>query len=339
MATAGLFHVERSTTAEPRAARGPGKRKPTPRSPGLFDCRQFNGRKPFTGSGHPRVRRRAISGGITTARYWSDRASEMTSDAPQGRYRCLDRGDQSVSVRSVEAIGWRGFDCSGQQLHRCSQVLRHHRRIERDREQAAQARWQTAASDLDWTAGWEVPQRDCRDSLVLSLAARPCDMRRGELCGLRWDDIDLDAGVVSVERSTTQLGQQRVTTTPKNHERRKITIDQQTIACCVPGARSRPRSGLPGGRRSGPGGFDLRVGGRLAGTLGLHLQGVQEGSGGVRLRASTVGAPRGAQLPRNDAFARWSARPHRGEEARPLGPERHFERVRRRNPGRRRSRG
>ena len=46
---------------------------------------------------------------------------------------------------------------------------------------------------------------------------------------------------------------------------------------------------------------------------GLHLQGVQEGSGGVRLRASTVGAPRGAQLPRNDAFARWSARPHRGE--------------------------
>lgn len=30
MATAGLFHVERSTTAEPRAARGPGKRKPIP---------------------------------------------------------------------------------------------------------------------------------------------------------------------------------------------------------------------------------------------------------------------------------------------------------------------
>jgi integrase len=36
--------------------------------------------------------------------------------------------------------------------------------------------------------------------------------------------------VVSVERSTTQLGQQRVTTTPKSHERRKITIDQRTIA-------------------------------------------------------------------------------------------------------------
>src|SRR5512133_2938528 len=30
MATAGLFHVRRSTTAEPRAARGPRKRKPIP---------------------------------------------------------------------------------------------------------------------------------------------------------------------------------------------------------------------------------------------------------------------------------------------------------------------
>jgi integrase len=55
-------------------------------------------------------------------------------------------------------------------------------------------------------------------------------MRRGELCGLRWIDVDLDTGIVSVERSTTQLGQRRVTTTPKNHERRKIKIDSRTVA-------------------------------------------------------------------------------------------------------------
>jgi integrase len=54
-------------------------------------------------------------------------------------------------------------------------------------------------------------------------------MRRGELCGLRWEDIDLDARVISIERSTTQLGQERVTTTPKNHERRTITVDTRTI--------------------------------------------------------------------------------------------------------------
>jgi integrase len=54
-------------------------------------------------------------------------------------------------------------------------------------------------------------------------------MRRGELCGLTWSDVDLDDGIVSVERSTTQLGQRRVTTTPKNHERRQIKIDSRTV--------------------------------------------------------------------------------------------------------------
>jgi integrase len=54
--------------------------------------------------------------------------------------------------------------------------------------------------------------------------------RRGEACALKWSHIDLEAGIVSVEQSTTQLGQRRVTTTPKNHERRKINIDPRTIA-------------------------------------------------------------------------------------------------------------
>ncbi|GEP34324.1 site-specific integrase [Nocardioides szechwanensis] len=52
-------------------------------------------------------------------------------------------------------------------------------------------------------------------------------MRRGEVAGLRWDDIDLDAGTIFVGRSTTQLKQERVTTTPKNHERRTVAIDAE----------------------------------------------------------------------------------------------------------------
>ncbi len=55
-------------------------------------------------------------------------------------------------------------------------------------------------------------------------------MRRGEVAGLRWSEVDMDAGTVAVERSTTQLGNERVTTTPKNHERRTIGIDDQTVA-------------------------------------------------------------------------------------------------------------
>ena len=43
-------------------------------------------------------------------------------------------------------------------------------------------------------------------------------MRRGELMALTWQHVDLDAGIVSVEQSTAQLGNELVTTTPKNHE-------------------------------------------------------------------------------------------------------------------------
>jgi integrase len=55
-------------------------------------------------------------------------------------------------------------------------------------------------------------------------------MRRGELTGLRWEHVGLDAGTIAVEESVTQLGQQRVTTSPKNHERRTIAIDPRTVA-------------------------------------------------------------------------------------------------------------
>lgn len=55
-------------------------------------------------------------------------------------------------------------------------------------------------------------------------------VRRGEIAGLRWEHVDLEAGTVGVEYSTTQLGQERVTTTPKNHERRTVAIDTHAVA-------------------------------------------------------------------------------------------------------------
>jgi integrase len=55
-------------------------------------------------------------------------------------------------------------------------------------------------------------------------------MRRGELMALRWSEVDLEGGVVHVERSVTQVGQARVYVTPKNHERRDVLIDPRTVA-------------------------------------------------------------------------------------------------------------
>jgi integrase len=72
------------------------------------------------------------------------------------------------------------------------------------------------AADTRWAPLWEL--------------AAATGMRRGELMGLRWGDVDLDAGVISVERSTTQLKIGRVTTTPKNHQRRQVAIDPHTVA-------------------------------------------------------------------------------------------------------------
>jgi integrase len=55
-------------------------------------------------------------------------------------------------------------------------------------------------------------------------------MRRGELMALIWQCVDLDAGIVSVEASTAEVGKDLVTTTPKNHERRKVQLDRHTVA-------------------------------------------------------------------------------------------------------------
>ena len=55
-------------------------------------------------------------------------------------------------------------------------------------------------------------------------------MRRGELMALKWSRVDLEAGVVHVEESVTQIAQQRRYGTPKNHERRSVTIDPRTVA-------------------------------------------------------------------------------------------------------------
>lgn len=74
---------------------------------------------------------------------------------------------------------------------------------------------------LEGSTNWLAP--------LYALAAAT-GMRRGEICALRWEDLDLDTGLVRVERSVTQVGQARTYGTPKNHERRQVTIDKRTVA-------------------------------------------------------------------------------------------------------------
>ncbi len=87
---------------------------------------------------------------------------------------------------------------------------------------------------------------DDRWAPVWTLAAAT-GMRRGELMALRWSDIDLDSGVIHVERSVTQVAQQRVYGTPKNHERRDVNIDPHTVATLRSWRRSQMAERLAGG--------------------------------------------------------------------------------------------
>ena len=54
--------------------------------------------------------------------------------------------------------------------------------------------------------------------------------RHGELCALRWHDLGLVNGVLSVQRAGTELNGRTWEKDTKTHQQRRITLDPQTLA-------------------------------------------------------------------------------------------------------------
>jgi integrase len=54
-------------------------------------------------------------------------------------------------------------------------------------------------------------------------------MRRGEVLGLRWSDLDLDAARLSVRQALVAVGYDVITSTPKSHNARVIDLDAETV--------------------------------------------------------------------------------------------------------------
>lgn len=54
-------------------------------------------------------------------------------------------------------------------------------------------------------------------------------MRRGELAALRWEDIDLERGIVHIGRSMIQIGGHLEVSDTKNHENRNVALDPHTV--------------------------------------------------------------------------------------------------------------
>jgi integrase len=77
------------------------------------------------------------------------------------------------------------------------------------------------------TAAWEAdPDWGAFVWLAMTTGAR-----RGELCGLRWDDVDLDAAVLTLRRSVyvDERGQV-VEKDTKTHQQRRVALDAETVA-------------------------------------------------------------------------------------------------------------
>jgi integrase len=64
----------------------------------------------------------------------------------------------------------------------------------------------------------------------IAVTALGTGMRRGELCGLRWQDVDLDAALVVVEHSLEETDAGLRLKSPKSrHGRRRITLPESVV--------------------------------------------------------------------------------------------------------------
>jgi integrase len=65
---------------------------------------------------------------------------------------------------------------------------------------------------------------------ALWILALHTGMRRGELAGLRWKDVDLDDGTLTVAQQRTNANHEVVVSTPKGRSQRQIVLAPATVA-------------------------------------------------------------------------------------------------------------
>lgn len=86
-------------------------------------------------------------------------------------------------------------------------------------------------------SAWTLPQARrflsvaAEDRLVVAWTLTLRGLRRGEVLGLRWDDVDTDAGTLSIRQSRVIAGGQVVTGSPKSGRgRRTLPLDPHLLA-------------------------------------------------------------------------------------------------------------
>jgi integrase len=73
-------------------------------------------------------------------------------------------------------------------------------------------------------------------------------LRRGEACGLRWEDMDLEAGRATIAQTVLELGGRVQLDTPKSRtSRRVLSIDRETARLLAVHRKNQARERLAGG--------------------------------------------------------------------------------------------
>lgn len=92
----------------------------------------------------------------------------------------------------------------------------------------------------------------CIDGLVVWALMATTGMRRGELLGLRWSDVDLTAGTVTIRATRIRYANTIAASAPKTARvSRTIAIGPVTVAALKAWKRDRRRNGcswVPAGR-------------------------------------------------------------------------------------------
>ena len=145
--------------------------------------------------------------------------------------------------------------------------------------------------------------------------------RRGELLALRWSDIDLDRGTLSIERGIVRVGDDLVEQGTKTHQSRRISLDSGTItALRVHHLQATERARLAG-FHGHIGELRIQPLSRRLDTLasGLDLSSLPEDlpAGGCHRRSS----PRSEALRGHTLADRRSRRAHGRREVGPQEPE------------------
>ena len=63
----------------------------------------------------------------------------------------------------------------------------------------------------------------------LIFVAATSGARRGELCGLRWSDVDLDLATMTISRSISDAGREVTVKDTKTHQARRLALDPATV--------------------------------------------------------------------------------------------------------------